>query len=62
VQTGGQIIPVEVKATINLRARSLAVYREKFHPPAEVRASQSDYKVTGTLRDLPRYALAPWLV
>jgi len=58
VQFQGQIIPVEVKAATNLRAKSLAVYREKFHPQCEIRASQADFKTTGNLRDIPLYALA----
>jgi hypothetical protein len=32
VDTGGQIVPVEVKAAVNLKVKSLKTYREKFHP------------------------------
>jgi predicted AAA+ superfamily ATPase len=56
-QIGGKIIPIEVKATTNLRARSLSVYREKFKPQIEIRTSQADYKKTDNLYDIPLYAL-----
>ena len=32
LDTGGQIVPLEVKAEVNLRAKSLKTYREKFSP------------------------------
>lgn len=44
VDTGEQIIPVEVKAEVNLRAKSLKTYREKFSPEISVRTSMADYK------------------
>ena len=57
VQLGSAIIPVEVKAATNLKAKSLPVYREKFHPKIEVRTSLADYKKTENLLDIPLYAL-----
>lgn len=57
LQLGRQIIPVEVKSSTNLKARSLSVYREKFHPKIEIRTSPADYKKTGNLYDIPLYAL-----
>jgi len=57
LQLGGRIVPVEVKAATNLKAKSLAVYREKFKPETEVRASLAEYKRTGSLIDVPLYAL-----
>ncbi len=38
-------MPVEVKAEVNLKAKSLKTYREKFHPEISVRTSMADYKV-----------------
>lgn len=61
LQHGGNIIPVEVKATTNLKAKSLSVYREKFNPIAEIRTSLSDYKRTDNLFDIPLYALGELL-
>lgn len=57
VDTGEQIVPVEVKAEVNLRAKSLKTYREKFAPEISVRASMSDYKKEAGLVNLPLYAI-----
>ena len=57
VDTGEQIIPVEVKAEVNLRAKSLKTYREKFSPEISVRTSMADYKKEEWLVILPLYAI-----
>lgn len=57
VDTGEQIIPVEVKAEVNLRAKSLKTYREKFSPEVSVRTSMADYKREEWLVNLPLYAI-----
>ena len=55
--TGEQIIPIEVKAETNLRAKSLKVYREKFAPETSVRTSMADFKKEDRLVNLPLYAI-----
>ena len=57
VDTGERIIPVEVKAEVNLRAKSLKVYQEKFAPEVSVRTSMADYKKQERLVNLPLYAV-----
>ena len=57
VDTGEQIIPVEVKAEVNLRAKSLKTYQEKFSPEVSGRTSMADYKKEGWLVNLPLYAI-----
>ena len=57
VYTGDLIIPVEVKAEVNLRAKSLKTYQEKFSPEVSVRTSMSDYKKEDWLVNLPLYAI-----
>lgn len=57
VQTGSQIVPVEVKSEINLRAKSLAVYMNKYQPRLAVRSSVANYKKTDNLYDVPFYLL-----
>lgn len=57
VQTGSQIVPVEVKSEINLRAKSLAVYMNKYQPHLAVRSSVANYKKTDNLYDVPFYLL-----
>lgn len=56
VDTGRQVIPVEVKAETNLRAKSLKTYREKFAPEISVRMSMADYEKQDWLINLPLYA------
>ena len=57
VQTGSQIVPVEVKSEINLRAKSLAVYMNKYQPQLAIRSSAANYKKTDNLYDVPFYLL-----
>lgn len=57
VDTGELIVPVEVKAEVNLRAKSLKTYREKFSPEVSIRTSMSDYKKEEWLINLPLYAI-----
>lgn len=57
VDTGERIVPVEVKAEVNLRAKSLKTYREKFSPGVSVRTSMADYKEEAGLVNLPLYAI-----
>ena len=57
VDTGEQIVPVEVKAEVNLRAKSPKTYQEKFSPVISIRTSMSDYKKEEWLVNLPLYAI-----
>ena len=57
IQLDSQIIPVEVKAGINLKAKSLNVYKEKFNPDILVRTSLADYKKSDNLCDIPLYMI-----
>ncbi len=57
VDTGELIVPVEVKAEVNLRAKSLKTYQEKFSPEVAIRTSMADYKKEERLINLPLYAI-----
>lgn len=57
VDNGEQIVPIEVKAETNLRAKSLKTYRERFEPELSVRTSMADYKKEDRLLNLPLYAI-----
>ncbi len=57
IDTGEQIVPVEVKAEVNLKAKSLKTYREKFNPEISVRTSMAEYKKEDLLVNLPLYAV-----
>lgn len=57
VDAGDRIVPVEVKAETNLKAKSLKTFREKFLPEISVRASMADYRREEWLVNLPLYAI-----
>lgn len=57
VDTGVNIVPVEVKAELNLQAKSLKTYKVKFNPDISLRISMADYKKEDWLLNLPLYAV-----
>jgi predicted AAA+ superfamily ATPase len=48
-----QIIPIEVKTSINVKSHSLAVYRHTFHPPVALRYSMLNIKLDDDLLNIP---------
>jgi hypothetical protein len=52
------VIPLEVKAEINLQAKSLKVFREKHNPTISIRSSMTNYKEEVGLINLPLYAIS----
>ena len=58
VQMAGNVVPIEVKATENLKAKSLKVYVEKYKPNYVIRTSLSDYRQEEWLTNLPLYAIS----
>ena len=58
IQTGGKVIPIEVKAQENLKAKSLKSFRDKFHPELSIRTSMSDFREEETLTNLPLYGIS----
>ena len=62
VDDGEKIIPVEVKAEENLRAKSLKMYREKYNPSVCVRTSMANYRnENNRLINLPLYCITNWI-
>lgn len=57
IQLDGYVIPVEVKATENLQAKSLRFYRKKFTPEKSIRTSLTDYKKDDELYNIPLFAI-----
>ena len=57
IDNGKDVIPIEVKAEVNLQAKSLKVYREKFQPRLSIRTSMADYKKEDWLLNLPLWAI-----
>jgi predicted AAA+ superfamily ATPase len=56
IQYQNRIIPIEVKASENLKAKSLKSYHQKFNPEISIRTSLSDYRKEEWLINLPLYA------
>jgi predicted AAA+ superfamily ATPase len=61
VQYKGDIIPIEAKASVNLKAKSLKTYMDYYKPKAAIRTSLEKYSRNGALYDIPLYAIG-WLL
>ena len=57
VSDGKSVVPLEVKAEVNLQSKSLKAYRDKFSPMLSVRTAMTDYKKEDWLLNLPLYAV-----
>jgi predicted AAA+ superfamily ATPase len=57
IQHEGEIIPIEAKATINLKAKSLKVYMDYYNPKWAIRTSLSPYGQNGNLYEIPLYLI-----
>ncbi len=55
------LVPIEVKASENLRSKSLRSYIDRFSPSEAVRFSLSNYRLQEDLVNIPLYAIGPWL-
>lgn len=63
IDDGIRVIPIEVKAETNLKAKSLKTFCEKYQPKAAIRTSMADYKQEDWLLNLPLWAMeiVKWL-
>lgn len=57
LQHKNQIIPIEVKAEENLKAKSLKVFVEKFNNKNAIRTSTSKHRIESWLTNIPLYAI-----
>lgn len=53
---GEDIIPIEVKSTVNTRSRSLNTYINKFKPEYSIRISQKNFGFENGIKSVPLYA------
>lgn len=60
LQTKTSILPLEVKAEENLKAKSLKVFCEKYEPHNAVRTSMADYREQEWMANIPLYAIV-WI-
>lgn len=57
IQQKGDIIPIEVKAETNVRAKSFKFFCEKYQPATAVRTSMLEYKKEDWMINLPLYGI-----
>ena len=60
IQHEEKIIPIEVKATENLKAKSFKFFCEKFKPENAIRTSLSDYRKESWLTNVPLYIIGDY--
>ncbi len=58
LQIKGKVVPLEVKASENLHAKSLRVYYQKYEPEVAIRSSLSDYRKEEWMTNWPLYAIS----
>ena len=56
IQRDGKLIPVEVKAADNTRAKSLKVYMETYHPDYAIKLSAKNFGFEDRKKTVPLYA------
>lgn len=57
----GKIIPLEVKAEDNLKAKSLKTYMEKKNPETYIKSSLKAYKIDGIIHNILLYLIGNFL-
>ena len=58
IQTAGRIIPIEVKAEQNLRAKSLTEFIKRYEPLMVIRTSMAPFSKGERVIDLPLFAIS----
>jgi len=57
IQHHGEIVPIEVKATENLKAKSFKLFCEKYAPETAIRTSLSNYQKESWMINVPLYII-----
>lgn len=60
IQHKDKIIPIEVKAAENLKAKSFKLFCEKFKTQNAIRTSLSDYRKESWLTNVPLYIIGDY--
>jgi len=55
-----EVIPIEVKAGENLRAKSFKLFCEKYKPQTAIRTSLSDYRQESWMTNVPLYMIGDY--
>lgn len=56
IQKGGDVIPVEVKAGIRVRSKSMGVFMTKYKCPYGIRVSKKNFGFENGIKSVPLYA------
>jgi predicted AAA+ superfamily ATPase len=62
IQDEDEIIPIEVKAGENLRAKSFKLFCEKYQPKTAIRTSLSNYRNETWMTNVPLYLISNFFV
>ncbi len=57
IQAESHVLPMEVKSSVNMRSRSLSVFRENYHPHLMLRSSLQNLRQDGDILNIPLYCL-----
>jgi len=57
MQTEDGIVPIEVKAGLHTKSRSLSVFRDKYDPKYSVRISAKNFGYENGIKSVPLYAV-----
>lgn len=57
IDNGENVIPIKVKANINLKAKSLITFKEIYKPSVLIRTSLSKFMDKSDLKDIPLYLI-----
>lgn len=55
LQFDNEIIPIEVKSTVNVKSKSLFYYRQKYSPPVCIRYSLNNLQYSGGILNIPLF-------
>lgn len=56
IQLNGKIIPIEVKAADNVKAKSLKIYQKMFSPDYSIKLSEKNFGFENNIKTIPLYA------
>jgi predicted AAA+ superfamily ATPase len=57
LQTGTRVLPIEAKASVNVKAKSLAVFAKKYVIEKSIRISAKNFGFENGIKSLPLYAV-----
>jgi len=58
IETSSNVVPFEVKASYNLKAKSLRSYYDRYQPEKSIRTSMANFRDEGWLVNIPLYAIS----